>query len=163
MPQFTAAIVVLGRLTDAGELELVDLVVVIDVVQREREGRLQSRRRRHARAEGHIARERGIEALDLAAALQDLARHAEDIARPRLRGFVLFVKAELGIILQIDRVGADLVRPVGFDLGHHALVDGSREYEAAVIIGVLADKVDTSGRSVQLARAAEMLGEFLAN
>ena len=152
----------LGRLADACQLELVDLVIIIDVIQRKGESRLQRRRRRHARSEGHVTREGRIEALNLTAALLDLACHAEDITCPRCCGFVLLAQAELGIVIQIDGIGADFVRTVGAYLSYDALVDGTREYESAIVVGMLSYKVYTTRRCVNVAFGSKLLGKLLS-
>ena len=133
-----AAVVVLGRLTDACQFELVD-PQRIEVVERKGEGRLQRCRRRHARSQRYVARKGGVEAADAAAAFLDFAADAEDVAGPRLGGFVLLAQAELRIGVQIDGVGAHAVGAVGADHRRDAAVDGTREDEAAVVVGVFAD------------------------
>ena len=91
---------IFGMLRDRIPLETVDAAAA-QFVQRKGVGRFERRRRGHARTQRHIAREHGVEALDAAAAPGDLAAHAEDIARPRLRGFVLFVKAERSFFTEV--------------------------------------------------------------
>ena len=108
-----------------------------------------------AGAQGHVARKHGVEALDLAAALDRLAAHAEDVAGPLLAGRILFLEAEFHELVEVDGIGPDLLGAVDLDLGHDAAVDGAGEHVTAVVVGVLADEVDTAGGGVQVAGFAE--------
>ena len=155
-----ADIIVLGGLPDFRQLELVDTEVE-QLVQGERVGALQRGGGGHARPEGHVAREYGVEAAWLAAALAYLAAYAEDVARPAGRGGFLLGQPELGVIVEVECEGAYLVRPVGLDFRDHALVHGAGEDEAAVVVRVLANQVDTAGRGVKDALAMKQLVEFL--
>ena len=134
----------LRALADPGQLELVD-VVLEELVEREREAALERRGRGQAGPQGDVAREDGIEALHPAAALEDLAADAEDIAGPGFRGLVLFVQAEGGGGVVIDGMKVDAGAAVGLDLGDDAFVDGAGEDVAAVVVGVLTDEVDPAG------------------
>ena len=141
---FDAAVIVLGRLTDAGEFEFVYFVVVEEVVERECKYAFERSRRRKACAKRYIAREDGVKPFDCASAFDDLTAHTEYIAGPLLFGGVFFVEAEFDIIVDIDRKYPDLVSAVGLDLGHDAFVDSSGENKSAVVVGVLAYEVDSA-------------------
>ena len=54
-----------------------------------------------------------------------------------------------------------MVGAVGTDICHYHLVDGTGKHEAAVIVSVLADEVETSWSHEQHAVASIKLGEFL--
>ncbi len=153
-----AAVVVLGALAYLGELEFVDGVAVEEVVECEGEARLQGCRRAEACAVGHIAGEGGVEAVHLAAALLNLAAHAEDVAGPGGLGSVLLAEAELAVsVVEIDADEAHFVGAVGLDFGHYHLVDGAGKYEAAVVVGVFANEVDAACRGVKFAFGGETL------
>ena len=51
---------------------------------------------------------------------------------------------ELYTVLEVDRVAHNCVCTVRANLCHDALVYCTREYEATVIVGMLANKIDTS-------------------
>ena len=61
---------------------------------------------------------------------------------------VFLVHAKLTIVLLVDGVGADLVGAIEADAGVDTRVDGARKNEAAVIVGMFANEVDASWRSV---------------
>ena len=150
-----AAVVVLCALADLGKFELVDIVAK-DVVEGESEGTFKGRRGAQACAEGDVARKNGVETLDLAAALYGLTAYAENIARPLLLRGVLFLQAKFHELVIVERKCPDL----GFDCSYDTAVDCAREDIAAIIVGMLADKVDTSGRGVQGRSFAEESLEF---
>ncbi len=150
-----AAVVVLGALADTGKLELVDAVAVEHIVDSESKAGFECGRRAEAGAKRHVAGKHGVEALNLAAALKHLAAHAEYIARPRLRRCVALGEAKLGVIIYIYRKDTNFLAAVGADLGHYHLVDSAGEHEAAVIVGMLAYEVDTSGRGIHSAVTSE--------
>ena len=153
-----AAIIMFGALADSGKLEFVYIIVVEQVVYGKCEAALQCSRRTEARTIGHIARKCGIEAFHMAAALEHLAAYAEYIASPLRLRQVFLTKPELAVrIVIVDTDKAHTVAAVGLYFGHNHLIDGSGEYEAPVVVGVLAYKVDTSGRGIELAVAAETL------
>ena len=97
-----AAIIVFGRLADAGEFEFVDGVAVEEVVKSESEAAFKSGRRAKARTEGNITGKHGVEAFHGAAAFDYFTANAEYIACPLLLGSVFFIEAELGIFVDID-------------------------------------------------------------
>ena len=96
-------------------------------------------------SEGNIPRESAVESLDLAAALENLAANSEYVTGPVLLGLILLSKAELDIFVVVDRECLDFVSSIGLDLDHDTAVDGSREHVAAIIVGMLTNKVDSSG------------------
>ena len=152
-----AAVVVFCRLTDFGKFELVDLIVVEEVVERECEAGFEGSRRAEASAEGHIACENGVETFNLAAALEDFAANTEDVAGPRSFGSVGFIETEFCVIVDIDRIDAYFVSSVRTDFGCDYFVDGAGEYEAAVVVSMFADEIDASGRCVDAAMASETI------
>lgn len=154
-----AAVVMFGGLTDTGKLELVDGVAVEHIVHGEREAAFESGRGGKTGSEGHIACEDGVEALDFTATLDDFAADSEDIAGPLLGGSILFAETEFGVFVDVDGEDADGIGAVGGDFGHDYFIDGAGEHEAAVIVGVFADKVDTSGGGIESAFLAEFLLE----
>ena len=155
-------VIVLGRLSDQRDLETLQSQVE-QIVEREAEAALQSGRRRHSGAEGHIAREDGVETTHLFATFGHLPAHAEYVARPLLRGLVDLLEAELRRLAQIQSEGAHPVGAVEADLAVHRLVDGSRQNETAVIVGVFADQVDATGRGVDRTRRAVKRFEFFSD
>ena len=154
-----AAVIVLGALADSRELELVDTIVK-NVVQGEGEGALEGGAGTQAGAQGHVAREHGVEALHLAAALDGLAADAENVARPLLLGLVLLLEAELHVFVVIEGVGPHFRGAVDLDRGHDAAIDGAREDVAAVIIRMFADQVDASRGGIYVTFGAEQGLEF---
>ena len=108
-----------------------------------------------------MAIEYGVEAADLMASLLDLAAYAEDISCPGLVGFVRFIESKFGLLLVVQGVGADFVGAVQADASIDAFVDGTWKHEATVVIGVFADEVDTSRRSVNTAILSKTGGESL--
>ena len=157
-----AAVVMLRALTDLGQLELVD-PVGIELIDRERERALKGCGRRKAGAQRHIAGKDRVESGHLAAALDRLPADAEDIAGPLLRRLILFVQAELRVLIVVQREGTDLIGAVEADFRHNALVNGTRENIATVIIGMLTDQVDATRGSKESSLAAEALLEFCCN
>ena len=158
-----AAVVVLGALADLGEFELVDGPAVEQVIDGESEGALKGGRRREACAERHVAGKNGIEAFNLAATLDGFAAHAEDVASPESFRLVRLFKSEFGIFVEVQGVSPDLIGSVRLDFSHYALVDGSREDVASVVVGVLADEVDTSGGSIDRCALPEERDKFFVN
>ena len=61
---------------------------------------------------------------------------------------------ELYPVLEVDGVAHHGVRTVGAYFRHDAFVYGTGEDEPAVVVGVLADEVDTSRREVDVAGLA---------
>ena len=76
-----------------------------------------------------------------------------------LVGKVLLIEAKLLIVFFVNGISAHLVGTVEADAGIHARVDGAREDEAAVVVGVFANQVDASGRSVDNAFVSKALLE----
>ena len=156
------AVVVLGRLTDAGQLEAVDATPK-EVVQGKGEGRLQRSRRRHARTQGDITREDGIETANRVATLLHLACYTEDVVRPRSRRLVLLFEAELGTLIEVERHDPNLVGSVRADGRHDSFIDSSREDVAAIIIGMFANEVNTAGRGEERSSRTERSFESAAD
>ena len=138
-----AAVVVLGRLADFRQFELVDAALP-QLVEGKGIGRFERRRRRHARTQRHVARKDRIEAADAAAALLHLTADAEDVARPRLCGLVRLAQTELRGLVHVERPGPHALRAVGTDGCHDTLVHRSGEDEATVVVRMFADEVDAS-------------------
>ena len=90
-----AAVVVLGALANAGKVEAAEAVAV-KVVDCKGEAAFKCCRRTEAGAKGYVAGKNGVETGHLAAALDGLAAHAEDVAGPGLRRLVGLFQAKLG-------------------------------------------------------------------
>ena len=77
-----AAVVVFCRLADSCKFEFVDGVAVEQVVQGKSEAGFECGGGAESGAEGNVAGEYGVETFDRAAALDDFATNAEDVACP---------------------------------------------------------------------------------
>ena len=152
-----------GRLADFGKLKLVNLIVVEHIVESECKTAFESCRRRKSGTQGYISGENGIKTVDNTATLDYLAAYTEYIAGPLLLGCVLLVEAKLGILVDVDGEYTYLVGTVGLHLGHNYFIYRAGEYEAAVVVGMFADKVDTSGRCVKCAGSAEAIRKHFAD
>ena len=79
-------------------------------------------------------------------------------------GSFLIVEGEFHIVLQVDGVGTHLASSVGLDFSDDALLHCAGENETAVIVGVFANEVDATGRSIdRTGRAVEVFDETAAN
>ena len=152
-----------SALTDLGEFKLVDLVVIEQVVQGKGKTRLQCCRRRQSCAQGHIAGKHGIKALHCATTLDGLAAHTEDVACPLLLRSILLIETELTVSVHVHTVNAHLGSAVDIDCSHDVLVNGSGEHKSAIIVGVFADEVNTTGRCIDDAIGTETLLELRLN
>ena len=139
-----AAIIMLRGLSDFCQLELIDSKLE-QIVKGKGVCTFQCGRGRHPGSQWHIAGKRRIESLDSTPALDNLAAYSEDITCPTCLRCVFFAEAELYIIVQVDGESANFVRPVRFDFGYHAFINGTGENETAIVVGVLANEVDASG------------------
>ena len=72
---------------------------------------------------------------------------------------VFFVHAEFGIFVIINGVGTNFIGTVEADASEDALVDGARKDEATIIVGVLANQVDTTRGGVDNTLCAKTLHE----
>ena len=159
-----ADIVVLGSLANLGKLHLLDLVVTKLVVDGECERALKGCARRHACTKRHITCKSGVEALYVNATLHHLASYAEDIAEVAGMWSCGIVDRELVVVLEVGTIGADDACAIGTEGTDHALLDSTGEYEATIVVGVLAYKVDTTWRSIHSSSlTTKMFCEFLAN
>ena len=79
-------------------------------------------------------------------ALYDLAADTEDVSCPARPWCIFFVEAKLNVIFHVDGVGSHFVESVKLHFDHYPFVDGSREYEAAVVISVFANQIDSARR-----------------
>lgn len=152
-----SAVIVFGRLADAGELEFVYRVAIEKVVEGESEAALKSGGGRQACAKRHIPGEHGVETFDFTAALDDLTAYAEDVTRPLLGRSVFFFQAEFCVFVYINREDTYLLCGVGSEFGHYDLVYGAGEDEPAIVIGMFANEVYTTGRGIHCAILAEFL------
>ena len=155
-----AAVVVFGRLANAGELEFVDGVAIEEVVESESEAAFEGCRRAKTCAEGDIAGENGVEAFYDAATFDSFAADTEYVSSPLLFRSIFFVESKLGVVVDIDREYAHFFSVVGANSRHDNFIDSTGENVTAVVVGVFADKVDTTGRSVKDAFATEMIFEL---
>ena len=149
-----ATVIVLSGLAHLCQCELVEFVVAEQVIQGVCIGAFQSCRWWHAGSQRNVSGKSRIESFHIDATLNHLAAYAKDVACPAGAWSVFLVQSKLHVIFQVDGVGAYLVGPIGFELCHHAFVDGSREYESAIVVGMLTDEVDTSGRGIQCSGSA---------
>ncbi len=149
----------LGALPYLCQLELVDGVAVEHIVEGKGEAAFQGGRRAEAGAEGNIAGKDGVEAFHGASALDYLSANAEDVACPPLLRSVFFTETELYVLVDVDREDTAFLHSVGAYFGHNYLIDGTREHEATIIVGVFADKVDTTCRGVERSFATEAFGK----
>ena len=146
------AVVVLSGLSGKSHIPLVDLVVAKDVVQTAGEATLHSGAAGHAGTKGNVAGKGDVEALDGYTEFLHLEGDAVDVASPRSAGTSGVVQVEVHTVLQVDGIGHHGVfRAVGAHFGHDAFIDSTGEHETAVVVGVLANEVDTSGRSIYIA------------
>jgi len=152
------AIVMFGRLADPRQFEFVDATVV-KLVQCKSISRFQRRRRRHTGTKGHIAGKDSIETTDFTAPFLDFATNTENIAGPAFLRLVLLVQTERALLTEVERISIHLVRSVEPDGSNDTFVDSTRKDESAVVIRMLANQIDASGRSIQGAGVAEAPGE----
>ena len=103
-----------------------------------------------AGAQGNVARKDGVEAVHLAAALEDFAADAEDVPGPLLGRDVVIGEAELHIFIDVDGENLHDILAVGFDGRHDAKIDGSGEHVTAIVVRMFANEVDSAGRRIQL-------------
>ena len=136
-------------LADLSQLELVD-VVPEQLVDSESERALKRGGRRKAGAKGNISGENAVETLDFATSFDGLPADTEDVTSPLLFRLVLFFEAKLGTLVIVNRESPDFVCPVGLDLCHYTAINCSREHITTVVVGVLTDKIDSSGRGKNL-------------
>ena len=139
-----------GGLTDFGQFKLVDATVE-HVVQGKSVSAFQCGGGGHASAQGYIACKGGVETVHDGTAFGHFTANAENVAGPAGAGSVFFVQTEFHVVFQVDGVSTDFFGAVDLDFGHHAFVDGAWEYEATIVIGVLANEIDTTGRSINRA------------
>ena len=155
-----AHVLVLCRLSGKCHVPLGDLVVAEEVVQRVGEATLQCGRRGHARSQGHVAIEGGVESLHVHTQGLHLLHDAIDIACPSSAGAFGIVHLEFHAVFQVNGVKHYRVEPVGAHLGHDALVYRSGKYESPVVVCMLANEINAAGRHVDIARlAVEMFHE----
>ncbi len=119
-----------------------------EIVQPKCKTTLQRCRRRHTCAQRYIAGKNGIKTFHIHAALDQFAGDTIDEAETGCLGTLGVIDRPFGIVLQIHRIGANSVRTVRTDDRHDTLLHRTREDETAIIIRVLTDEVDTTGRSI---------------
>ena len=157
-----AAVVVLGALAYLGKFKEVNPVAK-KVVERKGEAALECGRRRQTCSKRHIPCKNCIKALNLSAALDGLAAHAEDVAAPLLLRLILLVEPEAAGGIVIQGIEIDPGTAVRLDLGNYALVYGSRENVSPVVVCMLTDKVDSSCGSELNATLSVEGNEFFVN
>ena len=140
------AVVVLGRLADASQSEAVD-TQLIEVVESKCKGALQGSRRTHTCTQGHVATEHGVETTNGVAPLLNLAAHAKEVASPLCGGFVLLVQTKFAALAEVQCIGLNFVGAIEADGSNNTFVNCAGEYEATIVVGVLANEVDAAGRS----------------
>ncbi len=74
-------------------------------------------------------------------------------------GGIFLLKAEFGIFVDVDGEHPHFVGAVGADFRHDNLVDSAGEHVSAIIVGVFADEVYTSGRCIKCAVLSEFFFE----
>ena len=151
-------------LTNFGECELVNLVFGEEVVDCESEGAFECCGRRHSGAEGHVTCKCGVETFHGHAEFHHFTANTKDETEVSGGGSFIIVEGEFHIVLQVDGVGTHLASSVGLDFSDDALLHCAGENETAVIVGVFANEVDATGRSIdRTGRAVEVFDETAAN
>ena len=136
----------LGSLSGKHHIPLRNLVLAEDVVQTAGEAALHSGTRRHTGSQGHVAGKGNVETLDGNAKFLELLGDTIDIACPRSLGAVGVAEFEVHTVLQVDGISHNGVfSSISSHFCSDTLVDGAREDESAVVIGMLTNQVDTSG------------------
>ena len=131
-------------LADAGKLEFVNSVVE-NLVECKCECALKCSGRRHSCSERNVTGENCVESLDLSASLDGLSANSEHISCPTLNRCVLLPESEFAVLVEIKCESLHLVGAVEPDFRHNSLVNGAREHESSVVVGVFTDEIDTSG------------------
>ena len=158
---FHAAVVVLGALTDSRKLELVDSEAE-KLVKSECECAFKGSRRGHSCSKRNITGENCVEAAYIAASFLDLTAHTENVACPALCRHVFFCKSEFAVLIKIESECTYCICAVCLDLSHHPFIDCSGEDESSVVVGMLADEVDTSCRGKEFTFCLEKGLEFFS-
>ena len=146
-----AYVFVLCSLSGKSHVPLGDAVVSEHVVEETSEASLQSCRGTHASSQGDVTSKCHVEAFDIYAEQTELLYHAVDVACPCGGGTFRVVHFKFHAVFLIDGVCHHFRCAVGACLCHDAAVYCSREDEASVVVGVLADEVDTTGRKIYVA------------
>lgn len=159
-----ADVLVLGALTYAGKFHLLNLVFAPKIVESERIGAFESCRRAHTSAEGYITSKSGVEAFNGYTESHHFTANTVDVACPAGLGTLLVVERELYAVLEVDGVCVNNTGAVGLDFCNHTLLDSAGEYETVIIVGVLTNEVDATGRCIYVTSGAvEVLDETAAN
>ena len=66
-------------------------------------------------------------------------------------GSLVIIDIKLAIMLKVDGIGPHPTSTIGTHLSHDALRDCSREDEATVVIGMFANKIDTTRCHIETA------------
>ena len=98
--------------------------------------------------------EGGVEAFYGNTKSHHLTANTEDVASPCGRGALLVVQAELCVVLEVDGVSTNVASAIGLNLSNDALLYGSGEYEAIVVVGMFTNKVDAARGSIYVACCA---------
>ncbi len=156
-----ADVVVLGHLADLRKLSLREFQLE-DRIQGGADARFEGCRRGHAGAQGHVAAEHGVEAAHGCAALAHLFDHAIEIRGPLLFRLRAADAEEQRRIVMVDGNQVNHLGTIGADGHRDGFVHGARQHEAAVIVGMFADDVDTArGREKTRFGFAEIILEAL--
>ena len=74
------------------------------------------------------------------------------------------MEVKVHTVFQVDGVGADgAFCAIGAHFCHDAAIYGAWEHETAIVVGVLANQVDTASRGIDHGISAETLLENLLN
>ena len=139
-------------LTGEYHIPLRNLVVAKEVVEATGEATLHSGAARHASSEGHIAGESNVKTLDGHTEFSHFQGNAIDVASPGSTGACRIVEVEIYTVFEVNGIGHDSVLcVVDAHLCHNGFVNSSGKYETTVIVGVLANEVDTSRRGIYIA------------
>ena len=91
---------------------------------------------------------------------EEFLYHAVDEAGPLCGWSFRVVDLELYLVLEVDGICYYGISTIRAHLSHYSLSDSTREDESAVVVGVLANEVDTSRRMVNVAcKTVKMLYE----
>ena len=149
-----------GSLSGQCHIPLRHHVVAEEVVKGIGKAAFQCGTRRHACAQWNVAGEGGIEWLHVNAKCHHLLADAIDVACPCGGGTLGVVEAEVGHVFEVNGIDVAGLLSIGSDFGHDALGHRAREHEASVVVGVLADEVDTPGRCINIScHSVKMLDE----
>ena len=147
-PALTADEAVLGALGQQRDVGGPQVVQRVQGLQQRGHGHLQRGRRRQARALRHITGNGQLHALQRHSALAQHLEHAAHVVRPGMPGAAGDGRIDAELVHRVAEVaGGHADHGVAARArGHQGLeVDRAGQHEAVVVVGVLADQVDTAG------------------